>query len=340
MNVYPDANSAAAPSVSTEWSAEDILGAIMVRCNLRRNNYRVSPGLYRVGAPGPGSEVFVSANYKLSFDILRKSLSGLDAWILVLDTRGINVWCAAGKGTFGTGELVDRINRVALQNVVSHRKVILPQLGAPGVSAAAVKEQTGFTVRFGPVRAGDIKPWIDNGQRKTEAMRAVSFSFADRLILTPVEIVAFFMKFLPVMALFVILSGITSSGFSFEAMVGDGLYTSLFLLASYLSGAFLTPILLPWIPSRYFSAKGIIMAITVLLAMAVLSGTGKGILYLSGIISTGAAVSSFLAMNFTGASTYTSLSGVRKEMKIFVPVQAVLAIAGLALMTVSRIFFT
>ena len=43
------------------------------------------------------------------------------------------------------------------------------------------------------------------------------------------------------------------------------------------------------------------------------------------------AVASFLAMNFTGASTYTSLSGVRREMRIAVPLQIVGAAAGLGL---------
>jgi len=40
---------------------------------------------------------------------------------------------------------------------------------------------------------------------------------------------------------------------------------------------------------------------------------------------------SFIAMNFTGNSTYTSLSGVKKEMKIAVPLQAIAAVAGLGL---------
>jgi len=66
-----------------------------------RMSYAISPGLYAVGNPTKESDVFVSANYKLSFDVLRRELKGFNAWILVLDTKGINVWCAAGKGTFG-----------------------------------------------------------------------------------------------------------------------------------------------------------------------------------------------------------------------------------------------
>ena len=69
-------------------------------------HFRVEPGLYALGDPSTSSPVLVTANYKMSFDRLRSSLPGRDTWILVLDTKGINVWCAAGKGSIGTDELV------------------------------------------------------------------------------------------------------------------------------------------------------------------------------------------------------------------------------------------
>ncbi len=105
------------------------------------------------GARPTSPQVLVSANYKMSFDRLRQALSGLDLWILVIDTKGINVWCAAGKGTFGTEELVGRIAQVGLGDVVKGRGLILPQLGAPGVAANEVLKRTGFKVVYGPVRA-------------------------------------------------------------------------------------------------------------------------------------------------------------------------------------------
>ena len=130
--------------------------------------------------------MFASVNYKLSFDILRKALNGLSAWILVLDTKGINVWCAAGKGTFGTAELVKRINKVKLTNVVNHMRIIVPQLGAVGINADEVRKQTGFK---------DIKNYIEAGKRKTPEMRKIEFSTLNRLILTPMEIIPAIKKF-------------------------------------------------------------------------------------------------------------------------------------------------
>ena len=130
--------------ISTVWNRSDVWSTIRVRWSIGRMNYKVKQGLYAVGNPDKKSNIFVSANFKLSFDLLRKALSGIDAWILVLDTKGINVWCAAGKGTFGTKELTYRIKAHELEKLVDHRTIIVPQLGAVGVSAHEVKSKTGF----------------------------------------------------------------------------------------------------------------------------------------------------------------------------------------------------
>jgi hypothetical protein len=126
------------PVISTNLHFKDILGSWKVRWGIGRMNYKINPGLYAIGKPNHSSPVLVSANYKLTFDSVRKELSDLDCWILILDTKGINVWCAAGKGTFGTEEIINRISKTKLSEIVSHRKLTMPQLGAPGVSAHEV----------------------------------------------------------------------------------------------------------------------------------------------------------------------------------------------------------
>lgn len=141
------------PLVSTQLNLSDYLGAIKGRWGIGRDHYTIVPGLYKVGKPNHESDVFVSANYKLSFDALRKNLDSINAWILVIDTKGINVWCAAGKGTFGTDILMKSIKTSSLENIVSHHTIIVPQLGAVGVAAHVVKERSGFRVIYGPVMA-------------------------------------------------------------------------------------------------------------------------------------------------------------------------------------------
>ncbi|MDH3345259.1 MAG: mercury methylation corrinoid protein HgcA, partial [Desulfobacteraceae bacterium] len=137
------------PKISSTLVWADRWGSIKARWGVGRMHYTVDPGLYALGAPGDRSPVLVTANYKMSFDRLREALPERNAWILVLDTNGINVWCAAGKGTFGTDELVRRIEFSQLNRVVSHTELILPQLAGPGVAAHKVKKRSGFKAIYG-----------------------------------------------------------------------------------------------------------------------------------------------------------------------------------------------
>ncbi len=59
-------------------------------CGIKRYPYTVAPGLYGVGSPDTNSEVMVTANFKLSFDHLRKHLDDINAWTgyLYLTSKG------------------------------------------------------------------------------------------------------------------------------------------------------------------------------------------------------------------------------------------------------------
>lgn len=326
--------------VTTALGFEDTLGSWKARWGIGRMHYIVAPGLYAVGSPTPESPVFVTANYKMSFDRLRAQLTGRDGWILVLDTDGINVWCAAGKGTFGTDELVRRIEAARLAEVVSHKKLILPQLGAPGVSAHEVKKRSKFSVVYGPVRAEDLPAYLDAGMKATPAMRRVEFPFRDRVVLIPMELVPMAGYSLAVVACLFLLAGLGSWGYSIGHALTGGFQSAILFFAAYVAGAALTPALLPWLPGRAFSSKGAWAG----LAVAAVAGAYAWFLpgLFEGALSAAAwfliipAVASFMAMNFTGASTYTSLSGVVREMKVAIPLQIVCAIAGLGLWVTAR----
>lgn len=318
------------PVVSTEWTRKDKIDTLKVRWSIGRMNYKIMPGIYAVGSPGRDSNVFVSANYKLSFDHLRRALSGMNAWILVINTNGINVWCAAGKGTFSTKEVVKRIRYHHLEKLIDHKKIILPQLSATGVAAHMVKKMTGFSVIYGPVKAADIKAFTEAGMKATPEMRTINFPVADRLKLVPVDLfyAKYYLAFVPLF--FLLASGFSSSGFSTDLLMQNGWKAVINLYAGYLSGAALTPALLPWIPFRRFSLKGmsvgILMSLTLILAGTISMNLAEAlswILMISGI-------SSFMAMNFTGSSTFTSISGVKKEMKVFLPVQIIMTSIGIS----------
>lgn len=324
---------------TSDWSWADKWGQVKCRTSAYRMTYVVAPGLYSLSEPDRNSDIFVSANYKLSFDILRRSLKGLNAWILVLDTNGINVWCAAGKGTFGTGELIKRINEAQLDTVVDHKKIIVPQLGAVGVNGRAVHKATGFKVFFGPVEAKDVQEYIRAGYRKTDAMRTISFPIADRVILTPMEINPA-MKMYPLFALIILLIfGLQPSGILFRDAWLGGKPFLLLGLAAIFSGAFLTPALLPFVPFRSFAVKGWITGtLSVFACMTFLNIPFQGnfLLYLTSYLFFPFA-SSYLALQFTGSTTFTGMSGVKKELKIAVPLYLAVTAISVILLIINRL---
>jgi hypothetical protein len=325
--------------VSSDWSRADVLGMIRSRIGAYRMHYTVPPGLYAVGAATKDSDVFVTANYKLSFDIVRRSLKGLHAWVLVLDTKSINVWCAAGKGTFGTEELVRQITLARLSEVVSHRRIILPQLGAVGVSAGSVQRDTGFRVSFGPVDARDLPAYVSAGYKKTKDMSLVKFSLLDRLVLTPMEINPVMKKYPWFAGAMLLLFGLAPTGILFKQAWQSGMPFLVLGLAAVLAGAFVTPVLLPFVPFRSFAVKGWIMGMlaTLLTMQAVGGGTGQSAFLLAAAYLFFPALSSYIALQFTGSTTYTGMSGVNKELKIGIPLYIIITVASLLLLVLFKL---
>jgi hypothetical protein len=256
----------------------------------------------------------------------------MDAWILVLDTKGINVWCAAGKGTFGTSELEKQILLNNIHEKVSHRTIIVPQLGASNIKAHEIRKHTGFNIEYGPVRAQDIPAYLRAGRNATPEMRSVKFTWKDRLVLTPIELGMGF-KYVVIFAFLVfVLLGFSGEGFSFSR-AGDRSFPFLWgTLISFLGGAFITPLLLPIIPFRSFAVKGALVGLlgagVLITTHSSISNSIPAIIFLCSFIP---GFSSYLALNFTGATTFTNPSGVKREMKMAIP--GYLVIGGVALVS-------
>lgn len=230
--------------------------------------------------------------------MLRKELDGINAWILVLDTK----------------------------------RIIVPQLSATGVSAFEVKKRSRFRVIYGPVRASDIRAFLKNGKKAEKQMRQVTFTIYERFILTPVEVQTILKPAVVTAFVLLLLAGIGPGIFSFSGVLKRGGVSIMGLAAGIFAGAFVTPVLLPLIPSRKFALKGIIVgSIAALLpilfaASAVNHMAGYLALFLFSVT-----ISSYLAMNFTGATPFTSPSGVEKEMKQYIPLQFASLVISLGL---------
>jgi hypothetical protein len=313
-----------APALPTSLNWRDVLGGWRVRWGIGRMRYLIPPGLYRMGEPDRQSPVLVTANYKLTIDAVRRELARLDAWLLVLDTKGVNVWCAAGKGTFGTCELVRRMEAVKLAEVVDHRNLVLPQLGATGVAAHEVKRATGFSVRYGPIRARDIGAYLAAGMKATPEMRRVTFGWKARLVLAPMELSQTLKPALLIFAALAALYALRHRSLSWHVAADFAPF-----VAAIFAGGVVTPLLLPWLPTRIFAVKGAIAgALCIAAALTALPG---GAIETAGTALLGAAIASYMGMMFTGATTFTNLAGARLEIRRALPAISVCAGIGAAL---------
>jgi ubiquinone/menaquinone biosynthesis C-methylase UbiE len=218
---------------------------------------KTRPGLYAVGAPDEQSPVLVTGNYDLTVRRLVRTLDQkVDAWVLVVDTAGINVWCGAGAGYFSAEKVIAAVKTSRLAKIVSHKFLILPQLAATGVDGWKIREATGWEVKWGPVRAEDIPEYLTADQTKSKEMSRVRFPLLDRL-----EMLITVLSFYGLMILLPIL--IFWRGIFWPvtiAMVCMGLFYAIFL---------------PYIPGRDGLQKSIPFTVLVLIGFYVFSLLGS-----------------------------------------------------------------
>jgi hypothetical protein len=190
------------------------------------------------------------------------------------------------------------------------------------VASHEVKKRTGFWVEYGPVRAADLPEYLKTHQA-TAQMRKVEFSLRDRLVLIPVDLI----RLIPYMLAAAIVM----------YFVG-GWISSLATITTMLAGTVLFPILLPWIPTHNFSTKGFLLGLLAALPFALAAffrnpdwswyhRFGQALEFLLAM----PAVTAFIALNFTGSTTFTSRSGVKREMFAYIPAMAWTFGSGLVL---------
>jgi len=212
---------------------------------------RIATALYRVGNPDRESPVLVTGNYELTARRLVRELDGhVNCWLLIANSRGINVWCAAGGGHFSADDVISAIKTSRVQDVVKHATLILPQLCATGVDGWRIRRETGWDVRWGPVRARDVPAYLAAGCVKTDTMRWVTFPLRDRLEMTVISTIFFgLLLAIPFIIFWPHLLGLT--------------------LGALVVQAFAYGVFLPWIPGHDGLVKGIFLVAATVLAVIV-----------------------------------------------------------------------
>jgi hypothetical protein len=255
----------------------------------------------------------VTANYLLTFCSVKKHLRGCDCYLVVIDTRGINVWCSAGEGNFSAQEIHNSLRATRIGDIVQTRKLILPKLSANGVRYRDVKQLTGWEAVFGPVYACDIPEYLNNGFVKSDQMRRVRFELVDRLWVA-----------LP-FALFV--------GFLFLAplLLFHHLYSPMMPLIAFAAGL-VFPAAFYVLPTNQFFKKALVLGLV---------GSAGAILYL---LNSGAplkemvqwafiivGITTFVAMDFSGMSPVSNYSRIKEEFVVVVPFLGLIIIGYVAL---------
>ena len=157
------------------------LGLEVVQTLLRMLPFPCGTGLIQIGRPDRDAPVLLTGNFRLTVERVKRALAGLDAWLLVANSRGVNVWCAATGGLLTSHDVISVLKTSGVEDLVDHRQVILPQLAATGVEGPVVRQQTGWRVVWGPVEASAIPAFLAAGLQATRAMRAVRFTWPRRL---------------------------------------------------------------------------------------------------------------------------------------------------------------
>lgn len=332
---YHEIDTLRVPILKRDLTSGDKIGQLKVRIGIGRYSYEIPTGLYLLGDPEKANQIIVTCNYKLTIDYLRINIKSEGVYLLVLDTFGINVWCAAGKGTFGTKELIYQLTMWDIKKKLKIRRVILPQLGATSMEPHLVRKLTGISVVYGPVDGKDLDKFIQDGLMCDEDMRTVKFPLKDRLALTPIEFIQTLKYW------FISFIAIYIAGFMF-AKGGLGVYQSLKLstvvLLSNLLGTVVFPVVLPILPFKSFAIKNILLNIPFIVMIFILGMIELGsvsaiftvLLLMDVLLYIG-----FLGFRFTGSTTFTSFSGVKYEGRVLINCLKVVGVLNIILVAVN-----
>ncbi len=289
----------------------------------------IKPGLYRAGNPSPESPVLVTANYELTYYTVMRAIAkdDIDAWVLVCDTAGINVWCAARGIHFDSDDVVQMVRLTGLSEIVKHRELILPQLAAAGMNPKDIRRRTGFRVQYGPVRINDLSKWLElrKPKPKPREMATVTFNLRERMEQTvahvpflfaailgkPVAVILGVITLISILSLAIPAAFAVVFPFSLQALLLVGEFV--FALAA---NALVLGILFPILPSKgnSFWLRGLgLAAVTVPLAVLIMvvMGTHWTVLITWMVVQFILATS--MTMDWSGMTSVSDPKVIRRE---------------------------
>ncbi|MFX1379555.1 MAG: methyltransferase domain-containing protein [Promethearchaeota archaeon] len=299
----------------------------------------IEPGIYKSGNPDEKSPIIVTANYEFTYIKVMRDLKGRDAWVLCVDSNGINVWCAARGNDFGNKQLLEVIDATDIRNITKKKTLLLPQLSAGGVAIPQLpknSEEFPFRIRYGPIWSKQIPQFLDeNPAKKPDRMKLAKFTLYHRIRAGVTHLSFLFRKIfiLPLIALVLLFSILT--WFNKLWWIGE---LSLWIIIANLIIAILFPISKF---TRRFIFKGIFFGI---INMVLLGGLSflihYNIYYILWQLGFYFWITFFSTMSFSGYSMATSPREIQEEYPIFNLTNKILIILNIVLLILGFIFST
>lgn len=282
-----------------------------------RRTYAVAPGLYFTGDHyDRDAPILATANYHLTVFLVARRVRAANARLLVVDTEGINVWCAAGKGRFSNEEIVRQLNRYPRELLTNKRRLplILPKFGMSGVN---LRELQTYGVRpiVGPLYARDLPEFLASPPLRHRKDDRVDFGIQSRLFVL-----------LPGLIQLTVLSSLLASAIWVLAYpLGAPIQLGVVGVIATLGTIY--PLLFPLIPGKRFAVKGIWLGLVVSAVFLAVSGLGNGsLLSLSFTVPFTLAAGILVGLEFTGNSAVSNYSRVKREIALFLPISALLLV--------------
>ncbi|MFX1457810.1 MAG: hypothetical protein ACFFDB_20770, partial [Promethearchaeota archaeon] len=175
----------------------------------------IEPGIYQSGNPNEKSPLIATANYLYTYIKVMRALKGVDAWVLCVDSNGINVWCAARGDNFGNKQLIEVVEASGIDKITTRKTLILPQLSAGGVAAPLIASEAPnfpFNLLYGPVWAKYLPQFLkERPAKKPDKWKLAKFTSSHRLraFITHTTFLLRKVFFLPTIILLALLFGLS-----------------------------------------------------------------------------------------------------------------------------------
>ncbi len=303
----------------------------------------IEPGIYQSGQPDENSPIIVTANYSFTYIKVMRALKGIDAWVLCVDPKGINVWCAARGNNFGNKQLIEAVEATGIATLTSKKTLILPQLSAGGVAAPLISSEAPefpFRALFGPVWAKHLPEFLrERPARKPDKMKLARFTGSHRLR-AGVTHTAFLLRkifLMPSIAICLLLLGlsfINTAWINKLWRVGE-IWLWVVLTNALIAGLFpITKF------TRIFIYKGIIYGIINIILLGTISWfIHKSLPLILLNLCFYFWLAFFSTMSFSGYTMATSPREIQDEYPVFRKIHLTLLIIGLILLTIGFIFY-